>query len=681
MNSTTIRILFKKVYIFLILFSAITTQIFSQSTQEVTGDTLRVKLDEVRVQATHSSITIGQAPLSISYLNRSEADMTSRPAATLNELTFTLPGVWISNRENHALGERMNIRGMGWRSPFGVRGITVVLDDIPLTVADGQTILNLVDPAMVHSLELLRGPSATFWGNSSGGVLYMRTRPPSNSPAFSYRTYMGSYQTMKHEVRWHDVVNGVRLNTYGSYSQSDGFRDHSASQYFRGGFSAGFDLTTNSSLEARLIYSGMPKAEHPGSLSADDAANLPSMAWPAFVNSGAGKDFQQIMLSGNYIHQLESGLLNISTHSTIRELNNPLTFGYISVDRLAGGSRASFDFEQLPFNLQIGGEIKWQRDEREQRNNIGGEPGDLLSTDQTDFVNNQALFFQSSRSLGQLTLSAGLRADRMQFIVDDFIENEKSDRSFYSLNPSFGVNYRFDEIRLFANMSTTFEAPTTTEFKNRPGGGSGLNPDLNPEKTFGLETGLRGFSEFLQAEYEFAFFHLNVNDLIIPFEEFDGGPTLFRNEGKTRHYGLETHIRMQPLEYLSLDLMYTWVNATFDDGNFEGNKVPGVTPHRSGAMISFHTGNHNFSSDFEWVGEYFANSNNTAVNNSYSVVNTRYSFSGFTFNSWGFSPFASVENVFNTRFNTSVSINAFGGRFYEPGAGRHFRAGFRLNFF
>lgn len=678
---TTIRILFNKVLTFLILMAAFTSQIYAQTAQSEQSDTLRVKFDEVRVEATHSSITIGQAPLSISYLNRSDADMTARPAATLNELTFTLPGVWISNRENHALGERMNIRGMGWRSPFGVRGITVVLDDIPLTVADGQTILNLVDPAMVQSLELLRGPSATFWGNSSGGVLYMRTRPPSNSPAFSYRTYAGSYETMKHEVRWHDIVNGVRLNAYGSYSQSDGFRDHSASQYFRGGFSAGFDLSANSTFEARLIYSGMPKAEHPGSLSADDAAISPSMAWPAFQNLGAGKDFQQVMVSGNYVHQLESGLLNVSAHSTYRELNNPLTFGIISVDRMAGGSRVSYDFENLPVNFQIGGEIKWQRDEREQRNNVGGQPGNQLSTNQTDFVNNQALFVQISKSLDNLTLSSGLRADRMQFKVEDFIEKDNSDRSFYSLNPSFGINYRFDNVRLFANMSTTFEAPTTTEFKNRPGGGTGFNPDLKPEKTIGFETGIRGFLETMQVEYELALFNLNVTDLIIPFIEFDGGPTLFRNEGKTNHYGVEAHIRMQPVDYLSLDLMYTWVNATFKDGNFENNSVPGVAPHRSGAMVSFYAGKHTLSGDFEWIGEYFADSNNTAVNNSYSIVNTRYTFSGFTFDSWAISPFASVENVFNIRYNTSVSINAFGGRFYEPGADRNFRVGFRLNLF
>lgn len=681
MTSSTIRILFKKVFTFLILLTAFTSQLYSQTAQSEESDTLRIKLDEVRVQATHSSITIGQAPLSISYLNRSVTDMTARPAATLNELTFTLPGVWISNRENHALGERMNIRGMGWRSPFGVRGITVVLDDIPLTVADGQTIMNLVDPAMVQSLELLRGPSATFWGNSSGGVLYMRTRPPANSPALSYRTYAGSYETMKHELRWHDIVNGVRINAYGSYSQSDGFRDHSASQYFRGGFSAGFDLTANSTFEARLIYSGMPKAQHPGSLSADDAANSPSMAWPAFKNLSAGKDFQQVMLSGNYVHQMESGLLNVSAHSTYRDLNNPLTFGVIIVDRLAGGSRASYDFENLPVNLQIGGEIKWQRDEREQRNNVGGEPGNQLSTDQTDFVNNQALFFQISKNLENFTLSAGLRADRMQFKVDDFIENDNSDRSFYSLNPSFGFNYQVNNARLFANMSTTFEAPTTTEFKNRPGGGTGFNPDLKPEKTVGIETGIRGFLGNMQVEYELALFNLNVTDLIIPFEEFEGGPTLFRNEGKTQHYGMEAHIRMQPFEYISFDLMYTWVNAEFKEGDFENNFVPGVAPHRSGAMISLYTGEHTLSGDFEWIGEYFADSNNTALNSSYSVVNTRYSYSGFTFDTWGISPFISVENIFNTRYNTSVSINAFGGRYYEPGADRHFLVGFRLNLF
>ncbi|MEX0944618.1 MAG: TonB-dependent receptor [Balneolaceae bacterium] len=675
--SLTIRIFHNKVLAFLLIL--FTTPLVVHA-QIAPNDTLKVDLDEIRVEAAHSSITIGKAPLSVSTLNRSSFDMTARPAATLNELTFTLPGVWISNRENHALGERMTIRGMGWRSPFGVRGITVVMDDIPLTVADGQTIMNMVDPAMIQSLELLRGPSATYWGNSSGGVLYMRTRPPADSPALSFRSYVGSYNTMKHEVRWHDIINGVRLHAYGSYSESDGFRDHSASNLIRGGLAASFDLGNNSTLETRMAYAGMPNAQHPGSLSGEDAADSPSMAWPAFVNADAGKEFQQVMLSGNFLNSRESGLFSLSAHGIYRDLNNPLTFGYILVDRLAGGTRSTYDFNRLPINLQIGAELKWQRDERQQRNNDQGKPGTQLSTDQTDFVNNQALFVQSAFDMDDLTLNIGLRADRMEFSVEDFIENNSSSREFYSLNPSAGINYRMDNVRLFANMSTTFEAPTTTEFKNRPGGGTGFNPNLKPEKTVGLETGLRGNSNKLRMEYELALFNLNVRDLIIPFEELDGGPTLYRNEGKTHHYGVEVHIRMAPVSPITMDLMYTWIHATFKDGDFEGNHVPGVSPHRAAAMISFQAGNHGISSDVEWVGEYFADSDNTTVNNSYLIVNSRYSYSGITFDNWSIHPFISIENILNKRYNTSVSINAFGGRFFEPGSDRHFMAGFRLNF-
>src|SRR5690625_6422048 len=124
----------------------------------------------------------------------------------------------------------MFIGGLGWRSQFGVRGIQVVLDDIPLTVADGQTVMNMIDPAMVQSLELLRGPSATFWGNSSGGVLYMRTRLPSDAPNIMFRSYMGSFNTMKQEARWHEHIGGVRWYVYGSHYNTNCYRDNSLYQ-------------------------------------------------------------------------------------------------------------------------------------------------------------------------------------------------------------------------------------------------------------------------------------------------------------------------------------------------------------------------------------------------------------------------------------------------------------------
>jgi iron complex outermembrane recepter protein len=686
MNST-IRKFTSKSFLFCALLLIANCHVFAQTAE---NDTLSVELDEIRVEAAHSSITIGRAPLSVSYVNRSDADMTARPAATMDELTFALPGVWISNRENHALGERMTVRGMGWRSQFGVRGIQVILDDIPMTVADGQSVMNMVDPAMVQSLELLRGPSATFWGNSSGGVLYMRTQPPADAPKLTYRGYMGSFNTMKQELRWHDNISGIRWNAYGSYFDTDGYRDYSAAKLIRGSISAGFEPGEHSSMEARLAYSGMPFAEHPGSLSRDDARENPSMAWPFNETSQAGKEFHQLMASLRFIQNFDSGLLSVLTHGTYRDLTNPLPGPYITVDRLAGGARTTYDFNKLPFALQIGGEMNWQHDKRQQRANQQGIPGEELIIDQIDNVRSQALFAKAVLDINRLSLSFGVRGDRMVFAVDDFIDNDESNRIFTTLNPSVGINYDFGNTRWFTSFSTSFESPTTTEFKNRLGPDGnvlpGFNPDLNPERALGFESGLRGVYNRLNLEYDITGFVQFVNNQIIQEFEIDG-QAIFSNGGDAEHYGLETHFRMHPADFLSLELMYTWINAEFSGGGydlgeeFEGNKLPGVAPHRFGSVISFHTGSHTLSADAEWVGEYYADSANEALNDSYFLLNGRWSFTALNADNWKIKPFVSVSNILDTRYNTSVAINNNFGRYFEPGSARSIRAGLRMDLF
>ncbi len=660
-----------------------------QESELTENDTLSVVLEPISVEATHSSVTLDRAAISVTRLQRSQTDMIARRASSLDDLTFNMPGIWVSNRENHALGERMTVRGMGWRSQFGVRGIQVILDDIPLTVADGQSVINMIDPAMVQSMELLRGPSATFWGNSSGGVLFMRTRPPADAPNFMYRGYMGSFNTMKQELRWHDQIGGIRWNAYGSYYDTDGFRDYSAAQLIRGGLSAGFNIGDNSNLETRIAYAGMPNAEHPGSLSKEDAENDPSMAWPFNVNTQSGKEFHQLMGSGKFVHDFTSGLLTVLGHGTYRDLVNPLPGPYITVDRLAGGLRTTYDFMNLPFDLQVGGEMNWQHDDRQQRINEEGRPSGDFVINQIDNVRSQGLFAKAVFDIENLSLSLGLRGDRMVFSVEDFIENIQSDRTFTTLNPSLGLNYELGSARLFANFSTSFESPTTTEFKNRLGPDGnilpGFNPDLNPERTRGVESGIRGFYEPLNMEYELAGFYLSVSDQIIQESEIDG-QALFSNGGDGEHYGIELHTRLQPAGFLSLELMYTWIDARFAGGEFEfgeefeGNKLPGVAPHRFGSTLSFHLGDHTLSGDTEWVGSYYADSENTAQNESYLLFNGRWSYSGLNISNVNIQPFISVYNILDTRYNTSVAINNNFGRYYEPGSSRSFQGGLSVRF-
>jgi iron complex outermembrane receptor protein len=44
----------------------------------------------------------------------------------------------------------------------------------------------------------------------------------------------------------------------------------------------------------------------------------------------------------------------------------------------------------------------------------------------------------------------------------------------------------------------------------------------------------------------------------------------------------------------------------------------------------------------------------------------------------GVEPYLGVENVFDRDYVAAVTVNAFGGRYYEPGPGRSLYAGLRL---
>ncbi len=676
---------FKSISKYLLFFILLNITTFPLYAQVVVEDSLRVQLDEIRVEAAHSSITIGEAPLSLSYLVRGNADLAARPAATMDELTFSLPGVFISNRENYALGERMTIRGLGWRSQFGVRGVHVVLDDIPLTVADGQTIMNMIDPATVQRIELLRGPSATFWGNSSGGVLYMSTKPAPDAPMIQYRGYGGSYSTIKQEIRLNSRIGDTRIYGYATYFDTEGFRDHSAARLFRGSIGGERSVSDNGYVTFRATYAGMPKAEHPGSLTGELAKESPSQARDLFVNTATGKQFHQAMLSASYIHDFETGILNVTTHGTYRDLDNPVLFRYVGLERLAGGARSTYEFQNLPFDLNIGGELKYQRDDRFVTDNESGSRGSDIQTDQLETVSNQALFARINVPLNdRFSINTGVRGDRITFKSEDFLETElEGSRNFFSINPSAGFVYKLSSARFFGNFSTSFESPTTTELVNRPEDRSGFNQNLDPEKTVSFETGIRGEAAPIRTNYDIALFVMQVDDIIIPFEldEFPG-VSFFRNQGKTIHYGLETSLAFFLNNDLDLRLMLNLLRAEFNGGEYDGNAIPGVAPFRFGGLLTYTPGNHSISVDNEWVGRYQANSENTESNSPYSLVNIRWSVElNGLFDNVSIRPFISVQNLLNTRYNTSLAVNAIGNRFYEPGTDRNFRAGIQINLF
>lgn len=648
-------------------------------------DSLKGELEQVVIEATYSPISIGTAPMSLSYRLRDAGELAARPAATMDDLTFTIPGITISNRENYALGERLSIRGLGWRSPFGVRGVQVLLDDLPLTVADGQTIMSMIDPAMVRKIELLRGPSATFWGNSSGGVLHLSTVPQRNAPLIQYRGYGGSFGTLKQELQWNYANETSRVYGYSTYFETDGYRNYSAAQLYRNSIGVEHSISENGRLSLNANYTSMPKAQHPGALTESQLEDAPKTARDNFQRINAGKQFDQAMLGLSYLHTFAAGVLEVNTHGTYRDFENPLPFGLIDVERMAGGGRSTFSLSGFPFDLDFGTEIKFQSDDRLEFEVNEDRTGftDNVSVDQTETVTNSALFFRTSLPVtSSLTLSGGLRADWISFEAEDGLGNNlEGERNFFSLNPSLGLNYTFNNSQIFANFSTSFESPTTTELVNRPGGGNGFNQDVDPERAVSFESGVRGTIPSLSARYDVTAYRMQVKDLLVSFQTEESGPTFFRNEGTTDHYGIETSFQFTTHPIYSIELMANVMRAVFNGGDLDGNDLPGVPSFQSGAILSLNPGRQRFTIDARHTGRYPADSQNNALTDSYVVTNLRWTTEPIPLGgNTAILPFVNVGNIFDERYATSVNINAFGGYFYEPGASRSLQAGVQLNF-
>lgn len=674
-------------------FLLITLIPFRGKAQDVQqSDTLEYELEPIEVKATHSSITVEEVPRALIQKDRSQEEINSSSTLTLDKLTYDLPGIWVNNRHNYALGQRMTVRGIGWRSAFGIRGIQVILDGIPLTTADGQTVTNLVDPAFIRNMEVLRGPASTFWGNSSGGVVYLSTRPSyTDEPSVRVRGLAGEYGLRKTEAEYIQQWDKNRMHVFGSYFRQDGFRDHSEARIGRVGLTSRWHLGENSSLRIFGAYASMPKAENPSTIDKETAREQPRTAYGYFASENAREKADQGQLGATLYQQLPIGTLTITGYGVYRDLVSPLPFSYIDLDRLMGGGRLMLEGAVDRLSWKVGVESKYQSDDRINRNTVDGEAGEELLLDQLETVSNWSAFGLLNYKLSDdIKASSGIRYDRLRFSVDDHLledQDQSGNRTFHAWSPSIGLSYLMESRRLYVNASTAFEAPTTTELVNRPGGGGGFNPSLEPENTISLETGFKGQIANPVLSYDLTLYTMWINDILLPYQTETSDRVFYRNEGETRHSGLELAARLQLGPSLHTNISYTYIRARFRQArtasgtDVDQNRIPGIPDHRASVAMDWRPGRFLVHLDAQWVNSYPVNSENTFENDRYVVLNSKISYTGLPIaGGISLTPFLEIDNTTNTRYNSSVSVNARNDRYYEPAPDRHWLVGFALEF-
>lgn len=647
------------------------------------------QLDEVVVTAAGMPTPIGSAAYAAA---RNGPDVTRRARAGLglSEPLHAVPGVQVDNRYNHALGERITVRGFGARTQFGVRGVRVIVDGIPATMPDGQTTLNHLDLGTIESVEVVRTPMAALFGNAAGGVIAIRTAASPAAPlAISSRLVTGSDGLMRRQLGTGGTTSAGSYLVHAGRLDYDGYRAHGSAD------NRYFAARTNSNVGpgslALTFHHVTYDALNPGALPDSILRRDRSAAFPLNVAQNTGESGRHSQAGVRMERALARYVLATSAYFVRRKLDNPIPPRIIQLSRRAGGARVSLGLappEAARLSWDAGMETAVQRDDRLNFANMAGEPGEL-TLDQEERVRANAVFFTArSRLTDRMLLQVGLRGDVTTFSVADRLidaanPDDSGARRMRSWNPSLGVSVRAaGETRIFLNVGTAFETPTTTELANRPDGSGGFNPGLEPQKTRSVEAGVNGFTQRIY--YQAALYRSRVTGALVPFEiPAAPGRQFYRNAAAARHQGAEFLVAGPLSEWGEVRVAYTWTDARYRDYvvegiSFESKRLPGVAPHRVETIVRAASRRAFMDLESRYQARVPTNDANSAHSGAYATHGVRAGLTQVRWARLSGSPFFGVENLLDRKYNSSVVVNAAGGRYYEPGPGRTLYVGLDL---
>jgi len=653
-------------------------------TTDTTTTAPPIQLPAVTVEATRAAETTASAPLAVSTVTRSDTELALTPNTSLDDVLRPLPGLWVNDRHHFALGERISVRGVGYRSNFGVRGLQILYDGLPLTLPDGQAFLDVVEPAVVRRVELIRSPAATFWGNGSGGVLFLSSAPSPETPSLRARVQAGSHG------QWQGLLEGTgtagewRLHGYASGIRQDGFRDHSVGYRLRAGGTATRPVgeRTTVSIAARA---DAQDTENPSSLTLQQFRDDPSQARPFFQQFNAGKTSEQAQLGVTVDHAFGDGHTALSTtaHYLYRSLDNPLPFGYVAFTRNAGGARLTLRRTAGRLEGGVGADLGTQFDDRiEYTPTMAGTPGDSTTLNQLEtVVSGSAFAYARLHATDRLSVTGGLRVDGLRFEADDQLlrdGDDSGDRTFSAWSPTVGLSYDLGSALLFAHYSSAFETPTASELSNRRDRSGGFNQQLTPQHTRGVEVGTRGVLPGARLQFDVAVYQQWIEDLITSQRQSDGYQ-FYTNLGENTHRGLEAQLTWTPIDAVEVQAQYTGTRFRIEaPAPLDGNRVPGIPAHRGYAHLQVEENGIWGRLSVEAAPSYEVNDTNTAAEApGYALLDLRLGHRGLNWGDVTVTPFVAVDNLLDERYAASVTVNG-GGEFYEPGPGRSYSAGLNV---
>lgn len=219
-------------------------------------------LQMVEITSTSNTTrTMIEQPMSIAKLDRLEIDRGT--GLFLDDaINANVPGMTM-NRRAVSSGQQFNIRGygngVGFRganSNFDGQGTKVYLNGIPLTDAEGITVLDDIDFGSIGNIEVVKGPAGSLYGLAIAGAVNLQTvKPLANQTSLSQKVMIGQYGLQRYTTTLQSSTENASILLNYGHQLSDGYMDHTASRKDFVNFTADFKVSDKQKIFTYIGYS------------------------------------------------------------------------------------------------------------------------------------------------------------------------------------------------------------------------------------------------------------------------------------------------------------------------------------------------------------------------------------------------------------------------------------------
>ncbi len=645
-------------------------------------------ISEVKIDAYKKPVKLMTSTKSVSIVGENLKNQNN-PDRLLESLNL-LPGTKMEERSPGSY--RLSIRGSTLRSPFGVKNVKIYLDDFILSDATGNTYLNLLDPQLIHNIEIYKGPESGDFGAVTGGTALLKTQ---NSENKNLGLKTGSYGLFKENINYSNNFGKHFLQLFQSFHTSQSYREQSALNRKNFFIKDQWRYRENHQINTILLYTDL-HYETPGGLNASQMlanrkqARPATSTLPGAVEQNAGIYNKTFFAGISHQFPITQALSHFALfQGAYTDFRNPFITNYEKrfENNVAVRTHLNFDKNFTNWSLQtrLGYEGGINKGLVKNFNNVKGIPGNPQNFDRIKTHSGFVFLSQKADYKQTLFMDVSLSLNSVKYEWKRLFPSSESGSKSYKnqLLPNLGVTYLLkDHLSIRGKIGKGNSAPTSEELRSST---QQINLELEPEFGWNKEIGIRKqFGNFLFIEGNYFDFRLQK---AILRRQNENGQDYFVNAGGTIQKGFELVAETKNFKINSkiINNLKFWFSGSFynfkfdhyqkDQEDFSGNRITGVPATSLQSLINFR-----FFKTLELDYAHFYTSK-IDLNDANSVqsepslagtITVRYPFSFKTFDC-NFN--VQIQNLYNTDYVLGYDINAFGGRYYNPAAKRNFNLG------